>query len=572
MADAFRLAENLERAIDIFSLAGQLGRDFLQEKREWNEIFDPEIWRRSSAPKFGEFYSKLREMDCLLRPLASLPRDVAAGGDWGGDWIYDPIFKDVADHLASAGYIAHDIKEITQQPEYSELASPDLIDFYPGYLLKAGPLGSRSLWGLKSVQQVAQANGLPEIAGRAAEVLARIASGASDNNRSGPSPTSIDEPLPALLEEANSGLSLTDKVGRLIGTEAGSNAEVFALLDRFPANAKGHIEFLEFIRDDIQKAVVSKRFQVQKGYSDETIRQTVDGIIRYWPEARRRLGALRIFLPDAAELVDRVLQRELTVGAIDRIDDLMTPAVGKLRDEYEDWRLGKAPELVEEEPPEVRSTRDWLEVDGLKGCWNQVLAVAEYWDLEVDDRHRTIAFLLQRVIGGDPSESEIREYLYHSHGLLPSDDIDHSHLEDLLRQDAERMRERQIDHNSGAATPHVVEKSGKGDTRQDVLARLLNTFTGGLSDARFDGAQVIIQDGKLSTNEKLTKVNCLLPIPPTVSAKLLGKLLGVSKQAVLKTSWWKQNRKGEKDEMIDKRQRILAKRSKQNESSRDNDD
>jgi len=77
------------------------------------------------------------------------------------------------------------------------------------------------------------------------------------------------------------------------------------------------------------------------------------------------------------------------------------------------------------------------------------------------------------------------------------------------------------------------------------LFRLLRVFTNGLADERFNKAASVLQDSKLTVHEKLTEIDRLIPFPATASAEQLGQLIGVSKQAVLKTVWWTQHRKGE---------------------------
>ncbi len=92
------------------------------------------------------------------------------------------------------------------------------------------------------------------------------------------------------------------------------------------------------------------------------------------------------------------------------------------------------------EPPELIHLRQWLAIDGIKGHWQHTIAAAEFWDLQVDAIHKDIAFLLHQVIGGDPSESTIRNYLFKVHGLLPSNTVSLAKLEMLLRKDAAQKR------------------------------------------------------------------------------------------------------------------------------------
>jgi hypothetical protein len=89
----------------------------------------------------------------------------------------------------------------------------------------------------------------------------------------------------------------------------------------------------------------------------------------------------------------------------------------------------------------------------------------------------------------------------------------------------------------------------------------LRVFTNGLTDDRIQKATQILADDTLSANEKLTKIDALIPFPPTASAEQLGEMLGRSKQAVLKTEWWRENRKGEKADEIGLRRAMHKKRA-----------
>lgn len=85
------------------------------------------------------------------------------------------------------------------------------------------------------------------------------------------------------------------------------------------------------------------------------------------------------------------------------------------------------------------------------------------------------------------------------------------------------------------------------------LLSILRLFTNGVSDERFNDAALILKS-KRSANVKLNELAALICIPPTASAEKLGEMLNVTKQAVWKTDWWIQNRKGEKESEIGRRQ------------------
>ena len=98
-----------------------------------------------------------------------------------------------------------------------------------------------------------------------------------------------------------------------------------------------------------------------------------------------------------------------------------------------------------------------------------------------------------------------------------------------------------------------------------AIRLLLGVFTNGLTDARFDEAARVLENKNLSADEKLTKIDNLMPFPPTASAAKLGKLVGTSKQAVMKGDWWDQHRKGEKNSLIGRREKKHVERAKQYE-------
>ena len=98
----------------------------------------------------------------------------------------------------------------------------------------------------------------------------------------------------------------------------------------------------------------------------------------------------------------------------------------------------------------------------------------------------------------------------------------------------------------------MANPPGESEVDGSVIA-LMRVFTNGVSDDRIRQAARLLDDDKLTVNEKLTKIDALIPIPATASAEQLGQMLGVTKQAVLKTEWWIQNRKGERQDEIGRR-------------------
>lgn len=99
-------------------------------------------------------------------------------------------------------------------------------------------------------------------------------------------------------------------------------------------------------------------------------------------------------------------------------------------------------------------------------------------------------------------------------------------------------------------------------TTPNATFRLLSVFTNGVADDRIAAAAVVLNNDTLTVNEKLTKIDALIRIPGKASAEQLGEMFGKTKQAVLKSEWWKQNRQGEKENEIGQRRDSLKKRGK----------
>jgi hypothetical protein len=95
---------------------------------------------------------------------------------------------------------------------------------------------------------------------------------------------------------------------------------------------------------------------------------------------------------------------------------------------------------------------------------------------------------------------------------------------------------------------------------------LLRVYTNGIVDDRIEKAVRLLADDNLTVNEKLTEIDDLIRFPATASAEQLGELLGVTKQAVLKSDWWKQNRQGERGSEIGRRRAVHKARAKDYEA------
>jgi hypothetical protein len=145
--------------------------------------------------------------------------------------------------------------------------------------------------------------------------------------------------------------------------------------------------------------------------------------------------------------------------------------------------------------------------------------------------------------------------------------------EQYAKQKAEAMRiYRDMEHWQHLFVPGISRADdsharAEANRKDQSVLRLLNVFTGGLTDERFDKAIAVLENESLTLDQKLTKIDALIPFPPTASASKLGKLFGKSKAAVLKTQWWISNRKGERQSEVGRRRAKHRERAKQYESN-----
>ena len=136
------------------------------------------------------------------------------------------------------------------------------------------------------------------------------------------------------VKQAMMALQLDDPLSFVDEDEEGGSAEQgFTLLSDFPSTQEGHLAFIERVRDEVHNAAQAKRQQLERGYPNDTITNMVGGI--KWDEARSRLAAVVGLPADAREQVAGVLRRELAVGTVEQIDELLMPTIGALRDRLE---------------------------------------------------------------------------------------------------------------------------------------------------------------------------------------------------------------------------------------------
>ena len=99
-----------------------------------------------------------------------------------------------------------------------------------------------------------------------------------------------------------------------------------------------------------------------------------------------------------------------------------------------------------------------------------------------------------------------------------------------------------------------------------VMGMLLNAYTKGASSAKLAQMVNIIQ-GNDTVDEKTTKLNQVLSLG-AISGEGIAELLGCTKQAIYRTAYWTENRKGERDEKAESRRAQLIKRGQTYERGR----
>jgi len=328
------------------------------------------------------------------------------------------------------------------------------------------------------------------------------------------------------------------------------------------------VVFLEAVRDEVHYAADAKRQQLARGYSNDTLASMVRGI--KWAEAGQRVSALSDLPTEIVEHVARVLRRELTPGTVEQIDELLTPAICNLRDAWECFKGASSPagDILES----LLSVQRELE------RWNS------------DNSPSETGYLVEDVPTGHPLHAAVARLQRHYGGALPKPALRHwRKFLKLARndgEDAEDEAEQLLEwvngeielHRAGEQPDDNHAEIRKERGEDQATMRLLSVYTNGLADERFDRVRYVLEDNKLNVDEKLWKIDALMPIPP-ISAAKLGKLFtseekpdGVSKTAIQSTSWYKQNRKGRKDEEIDQREDRLRQRGKTYERDRQADD
>lgn len=185
--------------------------------------------------------------------------------------------------------------------------------------------------------------------------------------------------------------------------------------------------------------------------------------------------------------------------------------------------------------------------------------IGEEWDIKIVDGRVEVGELLVGPSGIPlrPGRLHVDNKQNDLWGILVFE-INHERVAEL------RFQRETATVNTGGQSP--ADLGGTQTIRtynaHNALVALLAVFTEGVADERINKAAAVLSDSSLTVDQKLTKIDALIPIPFTASAEKLGKMLGVTKQAVANGDWWEQNRKGEKQNEIGRRRTGLQEKSK----------
>ena len=108
-----------------------------------------------------------------------------------------------------------------------------------------------------------------------------------------------------------------------------TDARGLTQLETYPNNLRGHLGFVEWVCKEICAQAHHVR---NRTYPDSSFPPAIAGIWRH--EALDRVRLMKSGLPEAAGSVESVLVRELTMFTVERVAELLKPAVIALRDAY----------------------------------------------------------------------------------------------------------------------------------------------------------------------------------------------------------------------------------------------
>ncbi|MGB7329543.1 MAG: hypothetical protein WBD31_32010 [Rubripirellula sp.] len=115
-----------------------------------------------------------------------------------------------------------------------------------------------------------------------------------------------------------------------------------------------------------------------------------------------------------------------------------------------------------------------------------------------------------------------------------------------------------------------LEADEKHNAESKSMFRLFNLYSDNVAEERMRAAHNIL-NGDGSINDKLEKIDAIFPIPASASGEALGRVFDVTRQAIAKTDWWEQNRKGKAEERVETRRSSHNSRAKRRDIRVDDD-
>jgi hypothetical protein len=568
----------LDRATKVFALAGNLGRPLEREKKGQNVTTDPPGWNRLAA-EFDQFWRSLLE----VREPAQRPPD-------GLDAV--------ANQLEKANDIAEGIRQATQSK--GRLSFAEHLDFFPD-LNHVGYDGRQAVKDATTARLpdnhrrpiVTEPGDKQEEAPRYFVVAAQATCKHPVTGEILPQPVddglaevvaaavSLNEALPLLEASPDQRVFAFHQVAFF--NDAAKFRQLFDFGDEIgplqglatccplPMTARAFVADILTALDEIEKWSSQR---VSNGTAFPTsIAQSITAAVTALREALARAERSKLPRkpqPPSGQFIPVKLPEIVTElrAACDRVMPMREDLPGVHDLIYWPGIRESLKRLHELLPADIdRADCDASIREQLR---NLRALVIEIWDaMRLGDTSRSRPHFLY---------SGYRERLGSILDRLPELKAhEPEHAAAVTPDASDRQQERSA---GSSASQELATKSkrstARGDRRTDdqPLSRLIRFYTNGVSDDRIQEALIVLEDERLTTNEKLRKIDGLMPVPASASAQQLGKLLRVTKQAVMKTDWWIRNRTGEKENEIGRRRSIHMQRAAKLESAAptDNDD
>lgn len=224
----------------------------------------------------------------------------------------------------------------------------------------------------------------------------------------------------------------------------------FTLVDRYPNTVEGHLRFIEFVYLEIREQADALR--VAKYPNSSIERQLRNGV--KWSEAKRRALELRELPKELARDFASILNRDLDIGTVEQIEQLLRPVVHAIRDFIEKQRTAKL-------QGSLQAVRHELEL------WNSLNSPSES------------GFLVERVPKGHPLLDAVAALQVFYGGILPRPAAGH------WRTFLERTR----------------ADDEEAEAESDWLVRWIDAEAGKLeTGAKFTASQEADAETKLSEN------------------------------------------------------------------------